>query len=509
MTLPMWPHSLRIKPKCDIINLNLFYNNESLNNIMLTNGQILSLINGAIKNNTETNNVEFKDARGGLPGNLWKSVSSFSHKPGGGIIAFGFEDNKNLGTIRVVGGLNIAKLQELIVNYLREQMINPGGYELNISEYQNHAILVLQIEETKDELKPCYKKSRGLPNGACIREGNTDRVIADDEMRLFIRNSNVYKYDREVAPETSIDMLSTTKIEKFLAKSALKSGRPDADNSATPDVMKNIGIADDSDNKLIPTIAGYLIFAKDNPQKIKPFSRYTVRCVKYKGVSAASPIIDRQEINGTLDEQIDLMQTFILRNISLGATILGTKRVDRYEYPAEAIRELIVNAIAHRDYMISETYVQVNIFSNRIEISNPGNLPPGVTIENIKEAQFSRNEVIAETLKDMEYLEEYGRGIDIVFSKMQEWELLEPIFKNISNKFIVILLGPIFKDLNERQIKIWHILQERKQINIKTCREIFPDVSRATISNDVSKLVKLKLIAQKGSSSNTFYEPLY
>jgi ATP-dependent DNA helicase RecG len=223
----------------------------------------------------------------------------------------------------------------------------------------------------------------------------------------------------------------------------------------------------------------------------------------------ATPIIDKLDIDGSLDEQIDTVQKFILRNIALKASIQGTKRIDQYEYPEEALRELVANAVIHRDYMITETYAQVNIFANRIEISNPGNLPPGVTIENIKDSQFSRNEVIASILKDMDYLEEYGRGIDIVFSKMREWNLLEPIFKNMSNTFRVVLLGEALKDLNERQVVIWNNLQDKRQITARECKEMFPEVSRATVNVDLNKLVERGLIVPKGSSFNTYYEPQY
>lgn len=123
--------------------------------------------------------------------------------------------------------------------------------------------------------------------------------------------------------------------------------------------------------------------------------------------------------------------------------------------------------------------------------------------------QLSRNEIIASILKDLDYLEEYGRGIDIVFSKMKEWGLLEPIFKNMSNSFRVILLGEALKDLNERQVVIWNTLQEKRRITARECKEMFTDVSRATIGVDLNKLVELGLIITKGSSYNTYYEPQY
>lgn len=475
----------------------------------MTEQQVVILINKAKRYRSETNNIEFKDARGGIPGDLWRTISSFSHSPGGGVIVFGIREDRESSQIRVVGGLNLAFLQEKILSYLREKMQNPGSYELKILEYENNSLLALIIQETQDELKPCFNKQLGLPNGACIRVGNNDRVITDAEMRTFIRNSAVFKYDKTVALETNVSMLDTNKVQIFLTRSASKVGRPSADNTPREEVMKNLGIINRFRDGMYPTFGGFMIFSQEKPQLISPYARYIIRCVRYQGNSVATPIIDKLDIEGTLDEQIDMIQKFILRNIPLKASIQGTKRVERYEYPEEAIRELVANAVIHRDYMITETYTQINIFSNRLEISNPGNLPPGVTIENIKDSQFSRNEIIASILKDMDYLEEYGRGIDIVFSKMQEYGLLEPIFKNMSNTFRVVLLGDVLKDLNERQVMIWNTLQDKKQITARECKEMFPEVSRATIGIDLNKLVEMGLIVLKGSSMNTYYEPQY
>ena len=475
----------------------------------MTDTEIISLIDKARKYRSETHNIEFKDARGGIPGDLWRPISSFSHRPGGGVIVFGIKEDRDNREITIVGNPDLALLQEQILSYVREKMQNCGSYELKIVEYESTPLIALSIQETQDELKPCFNKQLGLPNGGCIRVGNNDRVMTDAEMRTFIRNSSVFKFDKTQAVETKVEMLDLNKVEQFLKTSAKKVGRSRADNTPSTEVMRNLGIINNFKGKMYPTFAGFLIFSKDKPQQIGQYSRYVIRCVRYQGNTVATPIIDKLDIDGSLDDQVDVMQKFILRNISLKATIQGTKRVERYEYPEEAIRELIANAVIHRDYLITETYTQVNIFANRIEISNPGNLPPGVTIDNIKDSQFSRNEIIASILKDMDYLEEYGRGIDIVISKMREWGLLDPIFKNMSNSFRVILLGESLKDLNERQVTIWKTLQDRRKITSRECKEMFEGVSRATIGLDLNKLVEMELIVAKGSSINTYYEPQY
>lgn len=370
-------------------------------------------------------------------------------------------------------------------------------------------LLVLLLAETDKERKPCYNKRLGLPHGACIREGNTNRRISDEEMRTFIRYSANYRYDASRAVGTDIEMLSEDKIKAYLEKSAKRVGRRFIDNKPSLKVLKNLGIVGEFEDEETPTIAGYLIFSKSDPQSRDPFFRYVVRCVRYAGSSASSPIVDTQDVHGCLDVQIEGVLKFILRNIAMGARLVGAKRVEMYEYPEEALREIVANAIIHRDYMITGTYIQVNIFSNRVEISNPGNLPPGITVQNIKDSQFSRNEIIARILRDLDYMEEFGRGIDLVYSKMQEWGLVDPLFKNSSNSFKVTLLGESFKGLNERQLAIWHYLQDNKTITAKHATSLFDAVSRASVNGDLREMVGMGLVVAKGSSSNTFYEPKY
>ena len=192
------------------------------------------------------------------------------------------------------------------------------------------------------------------------------------------------------------------------------------------------------------------------------------------------------------------MHSFVLRNIKKSAEIVGTKRVEKYEYPEKAIREIVANAVIHRDYRITETYTQINIFEDRIEVFNPGNLPPGVTVENIKDAQVSRNRIIAARLNEMDYLEEYGRGIDIVFTKMSEWGLLPPVFKNTSNSFKVILPGRKLSQLNKRQIIIWQHLMDKRRITRKDVETFIPNVPQATLRSDLAKMRDIGLLRQMG-----------
>ena len=474
----------------------------------ISDTELIRIVVASLASNTETDKIEYKDARSGAPKELWRPVSAFSNSPGGGIIVFGVMQTNNAG-LKVVGGLDLSNLQEKITSYIREKIKNPGEYSIKVFNLENQDLLALLISELPKELKPCYYQELGMPRGACIRLGNINRQITEEELRSFLRYSPQYKFDRTPAKGTTTNDLSREKIQEFLNKSAKRANRVFPSDMPYEKVLRNLGIVSEHDGTFIPTVGGYLVFSNINPQEIEPFSRYIIRCVRYAGGTSSTPIIDQLDVYGTLDSQIDQVHKFVLRNIKINARVEGTRRVEDYEYPPDAIREVVANAAIHRDYIITGTYTQVAIFSDRIEISNPGTLPPGITIENLKESQFSRNEVLANLMRGLDYMEEFGRGIDLVYAKMAEYLLVAPLFKNRSNTFKVTLLGTRFKKLNERQVKIWDFLQDYNQINISTALKLFPNVSRATISNDLKFLVNVGLIVQKGASSTTFYEPVY
>lgn len=467
--------------------------------------EIIKLIMEAENHGSELPNLEFKDARGGIPKDTWKSISAFSHKPSGGIIVFGIKEDRKNKKIYIVDGLGLANLQEKISNLVSEDMSITIRPEYHILDYRGKTILAITVIECPDQFKPCYYKPIGLPSGSYIRDGITNRKITDAEMRRFIENSERLKYDKQQAEGVSIENIDTNKVIALLVKRGEETGRIDAPLHVNFNRLRNLGIAGEFKGIQLPTIAGALIFARDKPQQFPSLSRYIIRCVRYKGASVSTDIIDKADISGTLDIQIDEMQKFILRNIQLSAQIIGTKRVERYEYPEQAIREVVANAVIHRDYKITGTYTQVNVFADRIEVFNPGCLPPGITVENIKDAQASRNEIIAALLKDLDYLEEYGRGIDIVFNKMREWRLLEPLFKNTANSFKVILPGHKLSKLNERQIKIWEYLVEKEKITVKECETFLPSVPRTTVNSDLQRLQEIGLIIKIGESINTHY----
>ena len=465
----------------------------------MTEQEVKKKIEYALKVNSELGDLEFKTARDAIPREIWKSISAFSHTRGGGIIAFGVSDNPH----DIVGCNEINQMQMKLIEFFNDKMSYTLRPKYYVIPFNDKNVLAVCVPECPKEHKPCYYLPVGLPRGAYIREGHTNRPLTDNEFRTYVALSKQFQFDLSEAPNVTLSDLSEKKI-KFLLDKKEEQLKRGARHLVDNDLLKNLGIAREYNSQTKPTVAGYLIFAESIYEKY-PYDRYVIRCVRFAGNDSASDIIDKQNISGTLDEQIDETYKFILRNISKKAHIEGTKRSERYEYPEQAIRELIANSIIHRDYKIIETYVHIHIFENRLEISNPGSLPPGVTIDTIKDAQFSRNAIIAARLKDLDYMEEYGRGIDVVLNRMKEWELPSPIFRNSVNSFQAILLGAKFKGLNERQIEIIDHLLLKDRVTAKDCQKILKDTPRITINSDLKNLKNLGIIDQQGASTSTYY----
>ena len=151
------------------------------------------------------------------------------------------------------------------------------------------------------------------------------------------------------------------------------------------------------------------------------------QCGVFKGTTKAV-FVDRREYTGPLWEQIDEAFQFALRNIHLGATIVGIYRQDVYEIPLDAIRELIVNAMVHRSYLDHGT-IQVAVYDNRLEITSPGKLPMGQTMERMKEGYSKiRNEALAHAFAYMNLIEHWGSGIPRIIDKVKAAGLREPEF---------------------------------------------------------------------------------
>ena len=244
-----------------------------------------------------------------------------------------------------------------------------------------------------------------------------------------------------------------------------------------------------------------------NPQKI--FLQAETRCARFKGIEPLE-FIDMKVFGRNILDQRDDVVEFIKEHIKLHAKIVEMERAEKWEYPIEAIREAVTNAICHRDYS-STSNAQVRILDDRIEVWNPGNLPSGWTVENLKKKHESkpRNHLIAKLFFMVKNIEQWGTGTLEMIKETVKHGLPEPEFEDTGTSIVVTFRKSKFKEeylegLNERQVKAIDYLARHGKITSQKYISL-TNVGERTARNDLSAMVNKGLLQKKGKTQGSYY----
>jgi ATP-dependent DNA helicase RecG len=232
-------------------------------------------------------------------------------------------------------------------------------------------------------------------------------------MRLF-QQSGVFHFDKTSVEGTTIRNLNLYKIASYF-----KTYLIDFDSISDTEkvvLLKNTDILTE-DEKV--SIAGMLIFGTI-PQKYLPLAG--ISFAHFLGDNINSELIDKQNIDANIDYQVDTTTSIIKNNIMVSSDIIGNKRVDKGKiYPEKVFRELIVNAVCHRNYSIIGSKIRVFMFSDRLEVISPGRLPNTVTIEKLTSGvSYSVNPVIVKFMENLNYVDKLGRGLPMVYAEAKK-----------------------------------------------------------------------------------------
>jgi len=373
-----------------------------------------------------------------------------------------------------------------------------------IVKVQGQSILVVTIPE-------------GLPNVYSLhgrylaRVGSLNKPIPAATLRRLLIERGEITFEMLTDPRATYEDLDQDKVAAYA-----KSFRWGSSMSLE-ELLLSRGCLVREKDQYRPTNAGILLFGRD-PQKL--FLNAQVIVVQYPGPEMGDEFI-REDIDGTLYEQIDAAELFLVRNMRKSMRLAGLKREEATEYPVEAVREAVVNAVAHRDYSIRGEAIRISVFSNRIECYSPGRLPGHVTVQNIADERFSRNEAIVQVLADMGYIERLGYGINRMIQLMEEHGCRPPAFEERAGGFQVTLRSAIGETvdvsnagelarwlgmgLNERQAKALQYLAQHLRITNREFRELCPDVSNETIRSDLADLVDRNILLKIGDKKATYY----
>ena len=342
-----------------------------------------------------------------------------------------------------------------------------------------------------------------------VRSGRETRPLMPHELRILLLNRSEASFESQTPRGVSMEDLDSDKIQAYRELLGLP---PEED---IDDLLLSRGCVAETEKGLRPTIAGILLFGK-NPQRWLRSAEITA--VRYAGPTMSDDFI-RDDIRGVLAEQIRRAEAFVKANMRRGMRINGFEREEILEYPISVVREAIVNAVAHRDYSIRGDNIRVLMFSDRMEVYSPGRLPGHVTLDNLVDERYSRNEAIVQVLAEMGFIERLGYGIDRMIAVCEQEGLPRPDFSETSAGFRVTIYshapelvgaGPpanLFShlQLNPRQEKALAFLQTHRRITNRDYQTLCPDASPETLRRDLADLVDKGLILKIGQKRATYY----
>jgi len=317
-------------------------------------------------------------------------------------------------------------------------------------------------------------------------------------------------FDDTACDGALLEDIDTQKISDFVATAEAK-GRLRLKGSREPRaVLQHFNLLRDDR----PVNAAVLLFGS-RPARF--FNNAQVHCFHFHGTEKRKPILSQQPYEGTLFEVIDQAVEFVLGklNRSVGTRSKSSQVPVDFEIPRSVITEAVVNAVAHRDYR-STGFVQVLVFADRIEVWNPGELPPGLTPALLREPHgpMPRNPLIAEPLFRVQYVEKAGTGTTDMIADCCEAGLPEPEFRQCGPHFVTTIWRDWLTDevlaglgLNERQMKAVSYLKRQEQLSSAEYQGI-TDCSPRTATRDLKGLVDAGVVELSGHGRGAQYRLL-
>jgi ATP-dependent DNA helicase RecG len=486
----------------------------------MTRDELRQLIADVQYHQSELASVEVKAARGGTPRRLYESLSAFANQTGGGVLLFGLNE---LSDFTVVGVGDVQRLQEDITHLASSEMEPILRPHFLVDEVDGETVMVAEIDEVPVVQKPCFYKPAGLPRGAYLRVGNTNRQMTEYEIFGYLSSRGQPTFDEEVIPNATLEALDSILLDEYLAR--LRQARPSAGFLDGPreEVLARLHVLAQDGEIARPTLAGLLTFGK-YPQEFLP--QLMITFVQYYGTTEeektpqGARFMDSRRFEGPIPEMIKQAETYVLGAMRKAVLIDGVFRREIPEYPREALREALANAIAHRDYSsyVRGSYIQIRMFADRLEIQSPGGLFGNVTVENLEEEHSTRNARFMRMMEDMHVVENRGSGIRAMLQATREANLEPPRFNDRRTSFLVTfrnhtLMNPqaiawlnqfAHVQLNDRQRLALVYLHQHEFITNADYRRL-NRVDAMVAGQELRGLVQAGMIDQHGASRGTSY----
>ena len=353
------------------------------------------------------------------PDGLLKSIVAFANTAGGTML-IGVEDKSR----HVRGVKDPLALEERLANLISDSIAPRLVPDLEILPWRRTHVVAVQVYPGPN--RPYYLKSKGLRDGAYVRIGSTNRRVDQElaeELRRFARGE---AYDELAMPELDSEAIDfRAASESFAHVRRLK--RTD---------LETLRLLTNHQGHKLPTVGGILLFGKDRGRY---FPDAWIQAGRFQGINRTR-IVDTSEIHSHPVQAVADAVAFVEKHNLRAAEIGVVRRKDRWMLPPVAVREAVINAVVHADYAQRGAPIRLAIFSDRLEIENPGLLPFGLTLDDLHQGVSRlRNRVIGRVFHELGLIEQWGSGIQRMINACHEAGLPDPLLEEIGTRFRVTI----------------------------------------------------------------------
>ena len=405
----------------------------------MTRRDLLALVADLLAHGCEADDLEVKTAKGGTPKRLESSMSAFANTRGG-ILLFGLDERRGF---KPVGVQDAQALQKDLAELAQSQMEPAVSVTISHEIISGASVVAAEIEELPPRLKPCHHKGKDAFEGSYLRIGNTNQRMTQYQVWGYLSAREQPTFDAEPVASSTVDDLDSTVVEAYVDHVRSQHVRRLRGAVSREDALRALHITTvDEEGMTRPTRAGLLMFGS-YPQAAEP--QLVVTFLQYAGVDELTKgprgerFVDNRKFEGPIPEMLDEAVSHILGRIGTAGLIDGLLTRDIPEYPRAALREALLNAVAHRDYSayMRGSQVQVKLFADRLEISSPGGLFGDVTLETLENKQSTRNQRLMQMMEDHRLVDNRGTGINGMIAEMRDAHLEPPRFSDDRSYFRV------------------------------------------------------------------------
>lgn len=419
--------------------------------------------------------------------NILKTIVAFANGAGGELILGISNDDR-----KIIGIKEPLLLEEKISNLVYDAIHPTVSPYISILNVQGKELLIIQILSGSD--KPYYIKSSSVEKGTYIRIGSTNRRATPEIISELMRQGRGIAFETETDFTKDVNCLDKESLS-FFFKEISQPGYTNKALSKWKVLQKNNG-------DFFPTVAGLILFGKD---ELSDYEFAGIRLTRFQGTTLAN-ISETREYNIPIISKIDIICRHVSEFLQKESYLEGVRRLERTIIPFYAIREVIVNAVVHRDYSIHGSSIKINVFDNRLEVISPGTLFGNIDISDIGTGiSECRNRSIVRIFRRLNLMEELGTGIARIYYLFERKQLKKPLFFE-QGQFFKAVLPQKIEHLNNTE-RIYDIIKVSSGIGAANIA-IQMGLHHNTILKYLNNLMKNGKIKKIGSGKKIVYKTI-